>query len=466
MSISLATQLHHEVLLSLAEEIGQTVNWLTEQESPPPLDQIRGRIQTLREAATIAGMNSVEGILDDLDRTLISQDKTEPQNQIEKSNQVLHSLSDLITSLVKSAAEKELAWIEEINAAKTKLTQVAGDLNKNLNHMSENIMLIDACAAAQSSHERSRLLAQLGKHLKTESDQQRTYCSRIQDIRSSLSKALRLMVDELSGIHGVEITTPLAHLPELAREHGRQKGRPVSLLTRFGNIKVNIRQLEPLSRVLECLVNDILENRLQSPRERKKAGKATVGTIRLSADKDANLLQVVIEDDGLTQHSDPKLTKQAIQDLSDLNARLLSEAATDHSRCLRLQVPIWHSTCEVILVESAVGQVLVPLSIVAEVFTAKNPPDDDLQPIPLARRATDDSQYENGLILKVADWSGVLKANTLGSHFRVVPTPVKDDDPDWAIAKVCDQDSERPILHPLMYVDLKEDQQCLFPTSH
>jgi hypothetical protein len=466
MSISLATQLHHEVLLSLAEEIGQTVNWLSEQESPPPVDQIRVRIQTLREAATIAGMNSVEGILDDLDRTLVSQVKTKPETQIEQSNQVLHGLSDLITSLVKSAAEKELAWIDQINSAKKKLTQVAGDLNKNLNHMSENIMLIDACAAAQTSQERSRLLAQLGKHLKKESDQQRTYCSRIQDIHSSLSKALRLMIGELSGIHGVEIATSLAHLPELAREHGRKKGRPVSLLTRLGNIKVNVRQIEPLSRVLECLISDILENSLQSPRERKKAGKATVGTIRLSAEQDANLLQIVIEDDGLVQRPDPKLTKQAVNDLSEMKARLLIENATADNRCLRLQVPVWHSTCEVILVESAVGQVLVPLSIVAEVFTAKNPPDADLRPIPLARRATDDSQYENGLILKIGDWCGVIKANTVGSHFRVVPTPVKNDDPDWAIAKVCDQDSERPILHPLMYVDLKEDQQCLFPTSH
>ncbi|MBW1809722.1 MAG: hypothetical protein JRJ87_16115 [Deltaproteobacteria bacterium] len=466
MSISLATQLHHEVLLSLAEEIGQTVNWLSEHEIPPPVEQVRVRIQTLREAATIAGMNSIEGILDELDRTLVSQGKLKPLDQVEQSNHVLHGLSDLITSLVKSAEEKELAWIEQINTAETKLLHVASELNRYVNRLSEKIMLIDAIAAAQSSQERSRLLAQLGKQLKKESDQQRTCYSRIQDIRANLSKALRLMVNELSGIHGVEIATSLAHLPELARDYGRNKSRPVSLLTRFGNIKVSTRQLEPLSRVLEFLVSDILENSLQSPRERKKAGKATVGNIRLSAERDSNLLQIVIEDDGLTQRPGLKLTQQVTHDLSALKSRLLSEGATDHSRCIRLQVPVWHSTCEVILVESAVGQVLVPLSIVAEVFTAKNPPDTDLQHILLARRATDDSQYENGLILKIGDWFGVIKANPIGSHFRVVPTPATDEDPDWAIAKVCDKDSQRPILHPLLFVDLKEDQQCLFPTSH
>jgi hypothetical protein len=123
-------------------------------------------------------------------------------------------------------------------------------------------------------------------------------------------------------------------------------------------------------------------------------------------------------------------------------------------------------------VGTSMGAVLVPLAVVDEVFTGDPERADDIPVISLQRRAADTARKrpESGVVFEVGGWRGIMYAELLNTHFRVVPSPPEAGDPPWVIGRVRSGEDGagtpegKPVIHPLPFMELTEEQACLFPS--
>ena len=235
------------------------------------------------------------------------------------------------------------------------------------------------------------------------------------------------------------------------------------MLPRCSGVEVGSRQVEPLGRVLEYLVKEALQEGIETPQQRRKAGKPTVGVLRITAQAEKSILAVSLQDDGRPARGEPKVPRALRKDLLSLRARLLKEPDGDFGQHLTLQVPVWRSTIEVLPVGTPAGELLVPLAVVGEVFTGEKDGLDALPVVSLQRRAADTRRKrpESGVVFDIAGWRGVMYAELLNTHFRVVPSQPEVGDPPWVIGRV----RSTPVVHPLPFMELTEEQVCLFPST-
>lgn len=87
-------------------------------------------------------------------------------------------------------------------------------------------------------------------------------------------------------------------LPRLVRDLGRQLGKTARLEIQGENTEVDRDILERLDAPLNHLVRNALDHGLETPAERRDAGKPEAGRIRLSAAHSAGLLSITVADDG------------------------------------------------------------------------------------------------------------------------------------------------------------------------
>jgi hypothetical protein len=295
---------------------------------------------------------------------------------------------------------------------------------------------------------------------------------RLRESIAVLRAGTRKLTGDLSGLLTVPLLPALIKLREQVRAAGRDLNKPVSLHPRCSGVEVSNRQIEPLGRVLDHLVKQALQEGIESPQQRRKAGKPTVGVLRITAKAGKSILEIGLQDDGRTDRPEVKLTRAIRKDLLSLRARLVKESGEDHGQHLTLQVPVWRNTMEVIPVGTPVGEMLIPLAVVGQVFTGTHEPSDGLPVISLQRRASDPEPQrpESGVVFEIEGWRGVMYAELLNTHFRVVPSQPEAGDPAWVIGRVRPVEAgtgtsdSRPVVHPLPFMDLTEEQTCLFPS--
>ena len=449
--------IHAEVMLSLADEIRQTIEWLAELEDPPA-DQLTQRLHTLREAASVAGLESVGSLLSDLEAE-ISREK----DASKKIVLALDRLTGAILAMANSLENKQLEWVDRALSLEQTLNNIAAELSRGTNRLAGDAALLLSALTAPPGDDRQPLLQQLSGDLGEVIAEQKILSDRLRESVATLRKGTRMLVGDLAGLLSIPLLPALVKLREEVRVLGRDSGKPVSLLPRCSGVEVNSRQVEPLGRVLEHLVKTALQEGIETPQQRRKAGKPTVGVLRINARPGKSLLVVRLEDDGRPARGEPKLSKKVRQDLLALRARLLKEPDGDFGQQLTLQVPQWRSTMEVLPLGTPAGEVLVPLAVVGEVFTADK---QELQALPLVslqRRAADQARKppESGVVFDLEGWRGVMYADLLNTHFRVVPSQPEAGDPAWVIGRV----GSTPVVHPLPFMELTEEQVCLFPST-
>ena len=450
---------HAEVMLGLADEFRQTIEWLAELEDPPA-DQLVQRLRTLREAAGVAGLESVGSLLNELESEL-----KEEQDPSQKIVRTLDRLSAAILSMANSLEARQLEWVDRALGLEQTLNRVAGELSRGTERLSGSSALLQSALTAPPGDDREPLLQQLTEDIGKVVSNQRVLGDRLRESISTLRKGTRMLVGDLSGLLTVPLLPALVKLREEVRVIGRDQGKPVSLLPRCSGVEVSNRQVEPLGRVLEHLVKEAIEEGIESPQQRRKAGKPTVGVLRITAKPSKSILTIKLEDDGKPGRAEPKLPRPIRRDLQALRARLLKEPDGDSGQHLILQVPTWRSTLEVLPLNTPAGEVLVPLGVVGEVFTGEKDGLSDLPVVSLQRRAADTRRKrpESGVVFDLAGWRGVMYAELLNTHFRVVPSQPEAGDPPWVIGRVRSGETGTPVVHPLPFMELAEEQVCLFP---
>ncbi len=94
------------------------------------------------------------------------------------------------------------------------------------------------------------------------------------------------------------VTTLLDRLPRVVRDAARSCGKQVRLETAGGETALDREVLERLADPLLHLVRNAVDHGIESPEERRKAGKPEEGTVRVLARQRGGAVEVEVSDDG------------------------------------------------------------------------------------------------------------------------------------------------------------------------
>ena len=124
---------------------------------------------------------------------------------------------------------------------------------------------------------------------------------------------LSLITEELRQ-HVIELTMlPVASVfdafPRAVRDLARSFGKQVELTMSGAETALDKRVIEQLSDPLIHLVRNAIDHGLESPAERRQAGKPAAGTLAISAEQHGDRIQIAVRDDG--RGIDPVVIGQA-----------------------------------------------------------------------------------------------------------------------------------------------------------
>jgi len=380
---------------------------------------------------------------------------------------VLAGLSQLLVGLAEPAEARELEWVVQMGGIEADLERMI----RELGHCSERIeglsLSSDRALLATDEATRGELCLEVGRGLRQEMGRIQIWRREAASTADRFRHAGRRLVRELAATHRIPLEPTFARLRERVRRWGRANTRPVSLQSRATRLNVSVSQYEPLVRILDALVEQVLQTGLEDPKRRRKAGKATVANITIYGERHGSLLQLQIEDDGLPERNGPIIEEGLGSDLSALRARLFKDTTAEAGQRLVLQLPMWYSSLDALPVSTTLGTVLVPLSVVDRLSAGEGDEPAGLPVIRLERRSADSGQPKSGLglVCRVGEWSGWLPGQISGPVVRVVAQPARPEDPTWVVGRVEQDRLTGPVLHPLPFVVPPTGWQVLFPAS-
>jgi two-component system, chemotaxis family, sensor kinase CheA len=107
------------------------------------------------------------------------------------------------------------------------------------------------------------------------------------------------LVNDLKGVLMLPCSTVLGHLPRMARDLARERGKDAELVIVGESVEIDKRVLEELKYPLIHLVRNCIDHGMEKADERKRRNKPATGTIRIGiALKDSNLVELIVSDDG------------------------------------------------------------------------------------------------------------------------------------------------------------------------
>ncbi|MDB5697483.1 MAG: chemotaxis protein CheA [Alphaproteobacteria bacterium] len=100
-------------------------------------------------------------------------------------------------------------------------------------------------------------------------------------------------------------------LPRMVRDISSQLGKKVALRVEGGDVELDREMIDMIRDPLTHIVRNAIDHGIESAERRIKAGKPTIGTLRISAQQSGNQILIEIADDGAGIDGD-KLLRKAI----------------------------------------------------------------------------------------------------------------------------------------------------------
>lgn len=120
-----------------------------------------------------------------------------------------------------------------------------------------------------------------------------------------LAESLRILdrlISELQynvlQIRMVPIGTVFSRFPRMIRDLSRQMGKEVDFIIEGQEIELDRTVIDKLGDLLVHLLRNSVDHGIEPPEERQKAGKRSMGILRLSASQEQNRVIIKVEDDG------------------------------------------------------------------------------------------------------------------------------------------------------------------------
>ncbi len=115
---------------------------------------------------------------------------------------------------------------------------------------------------------------------------------------SVMDRSITSLQDEIMRIRMVKVERVFSKFPRMVRDLARKLGKKVEFVMEGLDTELDRTVLDEISDPLIHLIRNAVDHGIETPEERKAAGKSEVGRIRLAAWRDRNNVIIEIEDDG------------------------------------------------------------------------------------------------------------------------------------------------------------------------
>lgn len=187
----------------------------------------------------------------------------------------------------RAAVERPRAKEERVAVATENVLRVETErVDKVLDLVGE--MIIAKSMMQELQHD---MLATLGKG-------HGTLRARSGDILTLQSQIMNKLQRAVMKIRMVPVEQMFRRLPRVARDTAKATGREVNVIIEGGNTDLDKSILDALAEPMMHLLRNAVDHGIESPEQRKLAGKPVEGTIRLNAYHQGNQVVIEIGDDG------------------------------------------------------------------------------------------------------------------------------------------------------------------------
>jgi len=141
-----------------------------------------------------------------------------------------------------------------------------------------------------------------------------------------MDKSITSLQDEIMRIRMVKVERVFSKFPRMVRDLARKLGKKVEFIMEGLETELDRTVLDEMSDPLVHLVRNAVDHGIETPEERKAAGKRETGRIKLTAWREKNNIIIELEDDGRGIDVE-KIRQKAIERgiISQLEADSMSE---------------------------------------------------------------------------------------------------------------------------------------------
>ena len=243
----------------------------------------RAKIPTVVSQVYIERMN-LEADDDPLESAVAQPAATPAQPEVQQPFTLLENGAAVAE---RAAVERPRAKEERVAAATENVLRVETErVDKVLDLVGE--MIIAKSMMQELQHD---MLATLGKG-------HGTLRASSGDILTLQSQIMNKLQRAVMKIRMVPVEQMFRRLPRVARDTAKATGREVNVIIEGGNTDLDKSILDALAEPMMHLLRNAVDHGIESPEQRKLAGKPVEGTIRLNAYHQGNQVVIEIGDDG------------------------------------------------------------------------------------------------------------------------------------------------------------------------
>lgn len=148
---------------------------------------------------------------------------------------------------------------------------------------------------------------------------------KLRDYLGQLTKISRDLQGVAMRMRMIPVRGVFQKMARLTRDLSRKTGKVVELVQVGEGTEMDRSMVERIEDPLVHMIRNAMDHAIETPDERRAAGKSEVGTLRLSAQHEGGSIAIEISDDGRGLRRDAILAKARQRGLMGENAELLSD---------------------------------------------------------------------------------------------------------------------------------------------
>lgn len=242
---------------------------------------------------------------------------------IELTTNVTRAELDEVFAWVVDDAQVEIAPLEPSTAAS------APDAHAGIKH---TMVKLHGTSLRVSTHKVDTLMDVVGELVITQTMLQQTAARftpaelpRLLTALTQLERNVRELQEGVMSIRLLPLGFLFSRLPRLVRDIGEQLGKRVELRLGGEQTELDKTVIERISDPILHMVRNSMDHGIESPAERRAAGKPEVGTIRIEAQQKGGNVIIELEDDGRGLDYEKIQARAVEQGLLPPNTRLPPE---------------------------------------------------------------------------------------------------------------------------------------------
>ncbi len=135
-------------------------------------------------------------------------------------------------------------------------------------------------------------------------------------------KIIRELQDLSMSMRMVPLRSTFQKMHRVARDLSRKSGKDVDLVTDDGETEIDRHMVDILNDILVHMVRNAIDHGIETPEERKMAGKPPTGTVRLKSFHSGGNVVVEIQDDGRGMNRERILQEAVTAEIVDPESQL------------------------------------------------------------------------------------------------------------------------------------------------